>query len=451
MKTLSRVVWSEGMHLGPHHFQLQSRYFEDVIRFTTSNLWFGDYGIIGCQLDAEALRNGTLSLIHARGIFPDGLSFHMPESEPLPPPRRMADLFPPMRDSVDVLLTVPTRSERGAICALTPEEIGPGVRYIAEQVIRPDENTGIDEKPLLVGRKNIELKLDTEVDENSVKLPVGRVRRDGSGNFVLDQAFIPPCLRINASERLMILLRRLVEMLEDKARTVIKPKELAAGTTSGFSAQGISNAWFLHCVNSSIGPLRHLCFSKRPHPEEVFVELSRLAGALCTFGLDSHPSTLPLYQHDHLAECMEALEYHIRTHLELVVPSNCVTIALKPAARYFWEGEITDQRVLSRSRWIFAIHTTKIGEAELIESTPRLVKICSREFLPKLVSRALPGLRLNHMPVPPPAVSPRLETQYFAIDKAGPCWEHMVTTRQLSLYVPGELPEPEVELMVVLD
>ncbi|HTP87859.1 MAG TPA: type VI secretion system baseplate subunit TssK [Bryobacteraceae bacterium] len=451
MKTLSRVVWSEGMHLGPHHFQHQSRYFEDVIHFTTTNLWFADYGIAGCQFDADALRNGTLSLIHARGIFPDGLSFHMPETEPLPPPRRMAELFPPMRDSVDVLLTVPTRSERGAICALTPDEIGPGVRYIAEPVVRPDENTGIDEKPVLVGRKNIELKLDTEVDDSTVRLPVGRVRRDGSGNFILDQSFIPPCLRVNASDRLMILLRRIVEMLEEKARTVVKPKELAAGTTSGFSAQGISNAWFLHCVNSSVGPLRHLCFSKKPHPEEVFVELSRLAGALCTFGLDSHPSSLPTYTHDKLAECMEALEYHIRTHLELVVPSNCVPIVLKAAARYFWEGEITDQRVLSRSRWIFAIHTKRIGEAELIESTPRLVKICSREFLPKLVSRALPGLRLSHMPVPPPAVSPRLETQYFAVDKAGPCWEHMVTTRQLSIYVPGELPEPEVELMVVLE
>ena len=451
MKTLSRVVWSEGMHLGPHHFQLQSRYFEDVIHFATSSLWFGDYGIMGCQFDAEALRNGTLSLIHARGVFPDGLAFHMPECEPLPSARRMAELFPPMRDSVDILLTVPARSERGAICALNGDEITSSIRYIAEEVIRPDENTGGDEKPIAVGRKNIELKLDTEVDDQMVKLPIGRVRRDGSGNFILDQAFIPPCLTINASDRLMLLLRRIVEMLEEKARTVIKPKELAAGTTSGFSAQGISNAWFLHCVNSSIGPLRHLCFAKKPHPEEVFVELSRLGGALCTFGLDSHPSALPAYQHDNLAECMEQLEYHIRTHLELVVPSNCVHIPLKPAARYFYEGAITDQRVLSRSRWIFAIHTKRIGEADLIESTPRLVKICSQEFLPRLVSRALPGLKMTHMPAPPPAVSPRLETQYFSVDKAGPCWEHMVTTSKLGVYVPGELPEPEVELMVVLD
>ena len=34
MKFLSRVVWSEGMHLGPHHFQTQSRYFEDRSGFS---------------------------------------------------------------------------------------------------------------------------------------------------------------------------------------------------------------------------------------------------------------------------------------------------------------------------------------------------------------------------------------------------------------------------------
>ena len=81
MKHLSRVVWSEGMYLGPHQFQAQSRYFEDSLGFAVSNLWFEPWGLAGCELDAEALRNGTLSLVHARGIFPDGLSFNMPECD----------------------------------------------------------------------------------------------------------------------------------------------------------------------------------------------------------------------------------------------------------------------------------------------------------------------------------------------------------------------------------
>lgn len=450
MKSLSRVVWSEGMHLGPHHFQAQNRYFEDFVHFATSSLWFEGYGLIGCELDAEALRNGTLSLVHARGIFPDGLTFHMPECEPLPPARYIADLFPPMRDSADVLLAVAPRNPEGLNCAVSPEQSGPAVRYVAETVTLADENTGRDEKEVSLGRKNIRLVLDTESVEHEVALAIARVKRDGSGHFVFDPAFVPPCLQISASERLMLMLRRLIEILEEKCRTVARPKDLANPSASGFSAQGIGNAWFLHCVNASLAPLRHLCFSKRAHPENLYVEMSRLAGALCTFGLDSHPSTLPLYDHRRLGECLETLDHHIRTHLELVVPSNCVPIPLIPAGSYFYDGRITDQRVLSRSRWIFAIHAP-IGEAELISKTPQLVKVCSKEFLPKLVSRALPGLTLRHLPVPPPALSPKVETQYFSIDKVGPCWDHMVHTREVSVYVPGEMPDPEVELFVILE
>ena len=47
MKQLSSVVWSEGMYLGPHHFQVQSRYFEDSIQFAASALRVEAYGFVG--------------------------------------------------------------------------------------------------------------------------------------------------------------------------------------------------------------------------------------------------------------------------------------------------------------------------------------------------------------------------------------------------------------------
>src|SRR5882762_4719466 len=86
MKSLSRVVWSEGMYLGPHHFQAQSRYFEDSIRFVAESLWPETYGLAGIALDEEALGNGTVSIVHVRGIMPDGVVFHIPESDA--PPKR---------------------------------------------------------------------------------------------------------------------------------------------------------------------------------------------------------------------------------------------------------------------------------------------------------------------------------------------------------------------------
>jgi type VI secretion system protein ImpJ len=125
---------------------------------------------------------------------------------------------------------------------------------------------------------------------------------------------------------------------------MVRPKDLAAGTAAGFSAEGISNAWFLHCVNAAISPLRHLLMQQTAHPEDLYVEMSRLAGALCTFGLDSHPSTLPRYQHGNLTKVFNDLDVHIRTHLELIVPSNCVRLPVEEGGAVLLGGGDYDER-----------------------------------------------------------------------------------------------------------
>jgi type VI secretion system protein ImpJ len=450
MKQLSKVVWSEGMYLGPHHFQAQGRFFEEVTHFEISNLWFEPYGLAGLELDAEALRNGTVALVHARGIFPDGLTFNFPESDPVPPARNISDLFPPTHESLTVLLAVPPHRPGEANCALTDEPNKAGTRYIAEERILPDENTGLDEKPLKLGRKNIRLLLDSEEAGEVQTLPIGRVKRDGSGNFIYDESFIPPCLQIGASQTLMMMTRRLIEILQEKGAAVSLDNRGRGKFQAGLSAREVSRFWFLHAINSSLGPLRHMFVSQSAHPAELFTELLRLGGALCTFALDSHPSKLPLYHHLSLDKCFADIERHIRAHLELLAPSNCIPIPLHSVINYFYEGEVTDQRCLDRARWILAVHSA-IGDAELITRTIQLIKVCSAQFVPQLVRRALPGMELTHLSVPPSAVSPRVESQYFAISRTGPCWDHIVQTRRVGVYVPGEIPRPQIELLVVLE
>jgi type VI secretion system protein ImpJ len=444
MKFLSRVVWSEGMYLGPQHFQSQSRYFEDSIQFAISSLWCQPYGLLGCGLDEEALRNGTLAVVHARGVFPDGMPFLMPECDTVPPPRHIADLFPPTRDRLTVALAVPERRPQGLSTALAGG--ADHARFLAETRILRDETTGGDERPVQIGRKNIRLLLDLEPADGLVTLPVARVMRDGAGHIVFDPDFIPPCLQISASERLMLLLGRLVGILEEKSSSIG-----GAPTSQGdFSPRDIANFWLLHAVNSALAPLRHLWISKRGHPEELFVECSRLAGALCTFKLDSHPRTLPLYDHERLSECFEALDSHIRAHLETMVPTNCVSIPLEKMSDCFYEGDVTDTRCLGRARWFLGIRAN-IGEAEVINRTTQLAKVCSAKFVGELVKRAVAGLTLTHQPVPPSAIPVKLEMQYFSINRFGPFWDHIVQTRRVGIYIPGDLPDPDVELLVILE
>ena len=449
MKHLSRVVWAEGMYLGPHHFQAQSRYFEDSIRFVAEALWDGTRGLTGCALDEDALSNGTVAIVHARGIMPDGTAFHMPESDPLPPPRDVASVISPASNRLTVLLALPWHKNNGVNCALVPVTASDGFRYIAETQTLHDDTTGQDEKQIRLGRKNLRIIFETEMNDDWMTLPIAAVMRSGSGKFVFDPAFIGPTLQIGASRRLMSLLGPLIQLMEEKIGGLTRAAE-AAGGAIGFSTREIASFWFLHTVNASLSPLRHFYYSKRGHPQELYLELSRLAGALCTFALASHPRMLPAYDHEHPEECFTQLDRHIREHLELIIPTNCLSIPLHLTADYFYAGEVTDQRCFGRSTWCLAVRAD-MGNVELVAQVPKLVKICSERFVPELVKRALPGLSLMHTPVPPPAIAAKVATEYFLVDKKGPFWDHIVSTKRVGVYVPGDIPKPEIQLFAVLD
>ncbi len=448
MRNLSKVVWHEGMHLTQHHFQLQSQYFEDAIAFALAQLFFRPYGLAGGELDAEALRNGTVSLTHARGVMPDGLAFHFPEGDPPPPARQIRDLFAPTQDRHVVVLAVPPYRPGAANCVLDVND-GRDARYLAVTRSVRDETTGRDERPVSLGRKNFRLLLETEPRDDLVVLPLARVRRDGAGHFIYDPEYIPPLLQIGASGALMDVLRRLVEILTAKSEALIGQRRREGKGLAEHAAREVANFWLAHAVHSALAPLRHHLEARRARPEEVFGELARLAGALCTFSLDADPRALPAYDHDRLDECFGALERHIRTQLELVVPTNCIAVPLTRARRLLHSGAVRDPRCFGPSRWILGVRS-QAPPLEVIAAVPTLVKICATQHLARLVSSGLPGLALEHLATPPSSVARAPGTTYFNVGQAGPCWEALTKTGEVGVYVPDALVDAELDLLVVL-
>jgi type VI secretion system protein ImpJ len=439
------------MYLAPHHFQAQNRYFEDSIQFATGSLWRFAYGFADLQLHPDSLRSGTIRLLSARGMFEDGLPFDIPESDPAPAPLEIASKFQPQAELVTVFLCVPPLSTNRGNCTFESNSADSS-RYTGVLEAFRDENKGYEDKLIMVGRKNLRISLQEEADSALSSLPVARIMRDGSGHFMADPSFMAPSLRLDVNESMVSLLRRLVKILETKSAAVSQEQAQLSSSRFGqaMSERSVSQFWFLHAVNSALAELRHLLLSKHGHPEELFRAMSRLAGALCTFDVDAHPRSLPSYDHSNPANCLLALDEHIRRLLELNVPSQSILIRLNPLHRYFYMGDVKDERCLGRSRWILGIHSP-IGEADLIDKTSQLVKVCSAKFIPELVKRALPGLALTHIQVPPSAISAKVDHQYFSISRSGPCWDTIMATRGVGIYVPGELPSPELELIVMIE
>jgi type VI secretion system protein ImpJ len=447
MKFLSRVVWSEGMHLGPHHFQTQSRYFEDSLWFLSANLRRNPWGLLSLSLDDDAVRNGTAVLRHASGVFPDGLIFDIPESDPAPPPVSLSDLFAPTDSEIILSIAVPVRRDQGLDCDLSG---GTETRYSAVERSLRDETICQDEYTVAFGRKNLELLSQAQLTSGTTSFPIARILRDGKGGFVSDPEFIPACLRISANESLLLLLKRLVESIDEKIKTVGRGRRSGGQFKVGTSALDVSNHWFLHALCSALPTLRHHLAVKRSHPEEVYRDLARLSGALCTFSLESNPGDIPKYNHLDLSLVFRSLDRHIRQHLEIVVPSNTVTLDFQKAEMYIHTAPVNDERCLRRARWILGVRSN-MGDSTVIRMVPQIVKLCSAEGVGKLVQRALPGLELSYLQVPPPAISAQADMHYFAINAAGACWQHILQTKQVGIYIPGDIGNADFEVTIITE
>jgi type VI secretion system protein ImpJ len=92
----------------------------------------------------------------------------------------------------------------------------------------------------------------------------------------------------------------------------------------------------------------------------------------------------------------------------------------------------------------------EVNQAELITRTPQLIKVCSASHIEHLVRQALPGVTLTHVAVPPSSIPVKLNYQYFSLGQGGLAWEAITRSRNLAAYVPGDLPNPQLELLILL-
>jgi type VI secretion system protein ImpJ len=174
-----------------------------------------------------------------------------------------------------------------------------------------------------------------------------------------------------------------------------------------------------------------------------------LAGALTTFSLKVHPRDLPEYDHDNLGGCFTDLDEKLRLLLETVVPSNFVSLPLKLVQPAIYATSIDNDKYLVNTRMYLAIGA-ETTQADIVARVPMLVKICSASHIDHLVRNALPGMPMTYVPSPPSAIPVKLNYQYFSLSQTGVAWEAVQRARNLAAYVPAEIPNPQLELIILL-
>jgi type VI secretion system protein ImpJ len=427
--------------------QLQDRFHENLLQFQLDNLAFRPWGFRSLTIAQEPLGAGAFGIASASGIFADGLLFDIPASDAAPPLKQLAECFEPDQTSLDLYLAVPDYRERGLNVATSSRE--GGARYRAEIELFRDENTGLAERPVQVARKNLRLLAEGEARDGYSTLRVARVVRTPAGLFQLDSRFVPPLLDLNASEYLVAIARRLVELLTTRSSAISGMRRQKNQSLADFTAADIANFWLLYTVNSAYPVFRHLFETRGGHPETLYAAMLELAGALTTFSTKIHPRDLPVYDHDDLGGCFTELDEKLRALLETVVPTNVVALPLNMVKPSIYATAIDQDKYLNNTRMYLAVGA-ETREAEIVTRVPALVKVCSASHIEHIVRNALPGLTLTYVPSPPSAIPIKLNYQYFSLNQSGVCWEAIQRARNLAAYVPADLPNPQLELIVLL-
>lgn len=447
MKRLQPVIWMKGTFLSPQYLQTQDRFIESTLEFYMDALSFAPWGFKRLQVNQDALDAGTFALADAAGICPDGLIFDIPDSDPPPSPKLLVDCFEPDQKTLDVFLAIPHYRDRGLNVSI--EQKKADTRFLAEVAMLRDENSGLTEKPVQVARKNFRFLVEGESQQHTSVLRVARVVKTEAGTLQLDQNFVPPLLDITASDFLVSISRRLVEILAAKSTTLSGGRRHKNLSLAEFGTSDIANFWLLYTINSHFPLMQHIFETRRGHPEDLFATMLSLGGCLTTFSKEIHPRDLPKYEHDDLYGCFHDLDEKIRFLLETVVPSNFISLPLKLINPSIYGTSLADDKYLRNTRMYLAVNAD-MNEGELISKTPFLIKLCSANHIEVLVKQALPGVQLTYQPKPPSAIPVKVNYQYFSLNQSGGAWEAIVRARNLAAYVPGDFPTPKMELLILL-
>ncbi|MCC6393226.1 MAG: type VI secretion system baseplate subunit TssK [Bryobacterales bacterium] len=447
MKRLQPVIWMKGTFLNSQYLQSQDRYLDNTLQFQMEALSSYPWGFRELRLDQEALAGGSISISKASGIFPDGMLFDIPESDPEPPMRPIAEYFEKDQTTCDVYLAIPAYRERGLNVAMATR--GSDTRYLADVLMLRDENTGTMERPVQVARKNFRFLFEGENLKGYSSLLVARVKKTPAGTLQFYSRFQQPLLNIETSYSLMSIARRLVEIRSAKSSILSGLRRQKNLTLADFGSADIANFWLLYTINSHFPLIQHIFEVKRGHPSDLFTVMLSLAGCLTTFSTTIHPRDLPKYNHDELEPPFTDLDEKVRMLLETVVPSNFISLPLKLVAPHIYATALADDKYFRDTRMYLAINAD-MNEGELIAKTPSLVKVCSANHIEHLVRQALPGVLLTHNPRPPSAIPVKLNHQYFSLNMSGVYWEAILRARNLAAYVPGDFPTPQLELIILL-
>lgn len=446
----NKVVWSEGLLLQQQHMQQQDRYLHHLVDSRCA--LFGRYawGFSRLVIDDAQLALGKLALRGCEGLMPDGTPFSLPGEGDLPVP-----------------LDVP-ESARGATVVLALALARPGVPAADEG---EDGFDGAPETSLYARYRRAEYDADDDHarDGGSARVEVARLRmrlalageigdafstigvarileRRPDHRLVLDDAYIPPCVRYRVASPLAAIVDELVGLLRQRAQMLsVRLAQPGIGAVAE-----LADFLMLQLVNRYEPILTHWAQADGLHPETLYCTLLQLAGELSglTHGTGGPRASYGPYRHDALDVSFAPVIERIREALSYAMSPQAIAIGLEARPFGLYVARVADASLFATAGFVLTARAEMAVDA-LAAALPAQLKVGPLEKIDDLVNLQIPGIGLRLLPTAPRQLPFHAQRCYFSFDSTDALWPQLASSGALAMHVAGAFPGLELQLWAI--
>ena len=461
MELQQPLFWHQGLFLQPQHFQIADRHVQSLFipyqHYLTPHFW----GVYDISIQKAALGTRSFQISKGTFLFPDGSHVSYPDNAVFES-RTFDEGWVAGGKPFTIYVGIRKWSESGSNVTTIERHDSlakVSTRYVAssDEEMSVDLHAGGPEGEVKRLRYVLKVFWETEVDlvGDYLLIPVAQLERTREG-IEMSPTFIYPALTLGSSDQLFATLKEIRDQLASRSRQLEGYKRQRGIQTAEFGSRDVVYLLALRSLNRFVPLLFHYSEAKQVHPWFLFGVLRQLIGELSSFSEtvtvlgESVADSVPLlaeYNHGNLGECFNAAQLLIMRLLDEITAGPEYVLPLMFDGTYF-TTEMRPTHFEHRNRYYLVLKTEEDPKA-VLQLVGTVAKLSSRERLPLLIARALPGIGLEHLPNPPQELPRRAFCLYFAIDSHCEQWALVEKGNNIALYWDNAPEDLEVELMIV--
>ena len=439
----NRTVWTEGMFLGPQHFQQHDRFLLNTIAAINKGTHGFPYGLINYELDANALSEGKVALANVSGIFANGTPFSLPTDDDLPEP---LEISPDIRNQI-ISLAIPysNSTNKDITESKTRDSFS---RYLLKDQNVADRHSLDSESEETVFTAGLWTRLVLDDSEQTAyhTIPLLRVsERREDGSVLLDKEFYCCAMSLQASPPLVSMCREIHGLLSQRAT------ELAGrlGTPNASDTSQLTQFLLLQIINRAEPLLRHIANTAADHPEQLYRDCLQLAGELSTITTNSRtaPEFSEYLHHDQYQSFLPVFN-SLRESLNWIPDSTTESIPVKHVKAGIYTSSVKDLHLFESARFILAAKA-RITPDELARRFPRQTTISSKAKLRDLVEAQSQGVELKSLVTVPNSIPMYESYVYFELRQDNPLWQEIAVSGDIAMHVAGSYADLQMQLWTI--